>query len=171
MAVQFDRTSDVAYGTDTQRNITNESSQLGEDAFLQLLVTQMKYQDPLNPADNKESIAQMAQFSSLEQMTNLNDSFDKILALQNGASLASSAQYVGKYAVVDTGDGMKEGTVLSVSFKDGETFLKVQNSVNGEVNSFNLKELVEVAESKEARDAEVLEVETVEEEIEESVAS
>ncbi|TCK97894.1 FlgD-like protein [Natranaerovirga hydrolytica] len=48
---------------------------LGKDAFLQLLVTQMQHQDPLNPMDDKEFIAQMAQFSALEQMQNLNASF------------------------------------------------------------------------------------------------
>lgn len=46
---------------------------LGKDAFLQLMITQLRYQDPLDPMDNKDSIAQMAQFSSLEQMQNLNN--------------------------------------------------------------------------------------------------
>lgn len=45
---------------------------LGKDAFLQLMITQLRYQDPLDPMDNKDSIAQMAQFSALEQMQNLN---------------------------------------------------------------------------------------------------
>ena len=49
------------------------SSVLGKDAFLELLVTQLQNQDPLNPMDDKEFIAQLAQFSSLEQMSNVAD--------------------------------------------------------------------------------------------------
>lgn len=52
---------------------------LSKDAFLQLLVLQMQHQDPLDPVDNTEMIAQLAQFSSLEQMTNLNASFGQML--------------------------------------------------------------------------------------------
>lgn len=54
---------------------------LGKDAFLQLLVTQMQYQDPLDPQDNSEYLSQLAQFSALEQMTNVADQVGKVYDL------------------------------------------------------------------------------------------
>jgi len=53
----------------------NTMGNLDKDAFLRLLTTQLSNQDPLNPTEDREFIAQMAQFSSLEQMQNLNDTF------------------------------------------------------------------------------------------------
>lgn len=64
-------TYDSAAYASTQTKAIKDNSDLGKDAFLQLLVTQLKYQDPLNPQDNSEYIAELANFSSLEQMTNV----------------------------------------------------------------------------------------------------
>ena len=55
----------------SQNASVKANDDLGKDAFLQLLVTQLKNQDPLDPQDNSEYIAELAQFSSLEQMTNV----------------------------------------------------------------------------------------------------
>lgn len=56
---------------------TKKTGELDKDAFLKLLVTQLSNQDPLNPMDDKEFIAQMAQFSTLEQVQNLNANLQK----------------------------------------------------------------------------------------------
>jgi len=57
------------------KSAKRNTGELGKDEFMNLLITQLRYQDPLNPTDDKEFIAQMAQFSALEQMQNLNSSF------------------------------------------------------------------------------------------------
>lgn len=67
----------------TQNSTTDAVKKvLGKDDFLKLLITQLKYQDPMEPTDNKDFIAQMAQFSSLEQMTNMSNGFENLAAFQ-----------------------------------------------------------------------------------------
>lgn len=98
---------------------TSSNSQLGKDDFLQLLVTQLRNQDPLNPMDDKEFIAQMAQFSTLEQMQNMNSSFNAVKAYS----------LLGKniYAEVNDGSSVNNvsGTVNSIYKQNGQYYLKV----------------------------------------------
>lgn len=62
----------------TQKTETKKNDELGKDAFLQLLVAQLKNQDPLDPQDNSSYIAELAQFSSLEQMTNVSSNLESL---------------------------------------------------------------------------------------------
>ncbi len=66
-----DNSARAAATYSTEKN-TTANDMLGKDAFLKLLVTQLRYQDPLSPMDDREFVAQMAQFSTLEQMQNMN---------------------------------------------------------------------------------------------------
>ncbi|MBR5912847.1 MAG: flagellar biosynthesis protein FlgD [Selenomonadaceae bacterium] len=72
----YDAAAYAASKTDEKK-----SNDLDKNAFLKLLITQLENQDPLDPQDNSEFVAQMAQFSSLEQMTNMNDALGKINTL------------------------------------------------------------------------------------------
>jgi flagellar basal-body rod modification protein FlgD len=99
------------------------SNELGKDEFLQLLVIQMENQDPLNPMDNTQMIAQLAQFSALEQMQNLNASFAKI---QHQGNLSQAMALNGKNVHLEFQDGsIVEGLVEKVMIQNGELYLQI----------------------------------------------
>jgi len=85
------------------------SSPLGKDQFLQLLVTQMQYQDPLSPMDNAQFTAQLAQFSSLEQLFQVNDNLAGLTASQTPAGMASIAGFIDR-EILATGDSTEVST-------------------------------------------------------------
>ena len=73
-----------------------KGSNMDKDSFMLLLVTQFKYQDPLNPMEGKEFIAQLAQFSSLEQLMNLNTSMEGLTDATNNQQMINATSYIGK---------------------------------------------------------------------------
>ena len=81
---------------------TKPNSVLGKDDFLQLLVTQLRYQDPTKPMSNEQFIAQTAQFSALEQMQKLNSSINSLLELQKTDSKTSALALIGKKVTAET---------------------------------------------------------------------
>jgi len=85
---------------------------LGKDDFLKLLITQLSYQDPTAPMQDKEFIAQMAQFSSLEQMTSMSRDFAKLTAIISGSE---ASQSLGKNVELIEGDNVVQGTVKAVT--------------------------------------------------------
>jgi flagellar basal-body rod modification protein FlgD len=100
-------------GKATQQN-------LGTDDFLNLLMTQLKYQDPTAPMDDKEFIAQMAQFSTLEQMTSRAGDFARLTNLVTSNEAASS---LGKSVELNEGDQTVQGTVKAVTRGDAPEIL------------------------------------------------
>lgn len=103
----------------TETKTTKANDALGKDEFLQLLVKQMQYQDPLDPQENSEYVAQLAQFSSLEQMTNLNTTMN--------SSQANSL--VGRFiGWTDDKNNAYTGTVTSIKYTNGEAKLIINNS-------------------------------------------
>lgn len=112
------------------------SSKLGKEEFLKLLVCQMQNQDPLNPQSDTEFVSQLAQFSSLEQMTNMN------------ATMTNTSAYslIGKEVIVQKIDSVghveeTRGIVDYVGFENGEAVL----SIDGK--KFSMDDLVKVMDS------------------------
>jgi len=104
---------------------TTAGGELDKDAFLQLLVAQMKYQDPLEPTDNTEYVSQLANFSSLEQMQNMNESLSN---MSMASDLQRASNLVGNYATVAVGDQSITGKVDSVEYKDGTAYLSIEGN-------------------------------------------
>jgi len=86
---------------------------MGKEDFLRLFTTQLKNQDPLKPMESTEFTAQLAQFSSLEQLFNLNDGIQKMLTVQDSMSNGMTAGFIGKTVVAQ--DGVS-GKVVGVEF-------------------------------------------------------
>jgi len=127
-----------AYGQDSkQKGAITLGEGLGKNSFLQLLITQMRYQDPLEPVKDTEYIAQLAQFNSLEQMQNLNDKFDSML---RWSQMTQASSLIGKkidgivpQGVDSNGDGQPDisrvsGVVNEVRYVAGEPLIVVGNT-------------------------------------------
>lgn len=127
------------------------NSSLGKDEFLKILMKQLQNQDPLSPMEDKDFIAQMATFSSLEQMTNMASSFDKFLQMQHTSQMISYNSFVGKevtwHKIVESTEPGGEsavqtgtGTITSIQFKgDGVQFILADGTVLDPANISEVK--------------------------------
>lgn len=119
--------SDYFLPTETVKRQTSNNDSLGKDAFLKILFAQLQNQDPLSPMDDKEFIGQMATFSSLEQLTNMNQTLEKFVESASQANLIAFSEFVGKevtwHQIIENDDPLKDpeiiegkGVVSSVQF-------------------------------------------------------
>lgn len=131
--------------TTSSKTSKRNTGDLGKDEFLNLLVTQLQYQDPLNPQDDTQFIAQMAQFSALEQMQNLNTSY----------SATKAFGMIGKMVtanITEDSENTKSitGEVTSVKMQSGKAYVVVDGNdvlvedvleVTDIANEFNISNL------------------------------
>jgi flagellar basal-body rod modification protein FlgD len=129
----------------------NTENVLGKEEFLKLLITQLRHQDPLEPMKNEEYVAQLAQFSSLEQMQNINEKLEA--SLQSDLLMAQSISnsmvtaLIGKEAKIQTDQIMlPESGETSFGFRSDQTYSSAQVSVYDENGSIVFyKELKNIA--------------------------
>jgi len=113
----------------TSSTSSSSTSSLGQDAFLQLLVTQLEYQDPLNPMDDKDFVAELAQFSSLEQLTEINSGIDGLKSIGEEQEMIGAVNFMGK-----TVDATGTALYLSNGSATGVTFTLPDNAATCLVN-------------------------------------
>ena len=116
---------------------------LGKDAFLQLLVTQLKNQDPLSPQDNGAFVSQLAQFSSLEGINTLNDSVNNISSNYSSSQALQASSLVGRSiitqtdtALVDTSKSMTGS--IAVTAATGNVSVKITDKDGVVVRTLDL---------------------------------
>lgn len=130
MAEMTKITDSMYLANQAKKTSSTGNSTLGKDAFLKILMTQLQNQDPTKPMDDSQFIAQMAQFSSLEQMTNLTEAFKEFAAVQEQSQMIEFSSFVGKnvkwHELTDKKDENGQpitsegtGTITGIKFVNG----------------------------------------------------
>jgi flagellar basal-body rod modification protein FlgD len=115
-----------------------QSSSLGIQDFMKILLTQLSYQDPLKPMDNQQFMAQIAQFTALEQTQQLNTKIDSLISTQ--ASL-QSVGLIGRTVDITTDNGTVTGTVNSLSFSGSSPQLSLTTTSGAQLSGISLSQL------------------------------
>lgn len=102
---------------------------VSQEDFIRLFLTQLNFQDPLEPVDNREFLAQLAQFSQVEQLRTLGENIDALLGLQ---ASAQALGLLGRTVEVSGEGGSVVGQVTTLNYRSGNPLLTVTQS-NGTV--------------------------------------
>jgi len=127
----------------TQSNASSnlQASSLGLQDFLKVLLTQLSYQDPLKPMDNQEFMAQIAQFTSVEQTQQLNT---KIEALINNQAALQSVGLIGRVVDATTASGTLTGTVTALSLQGSSPSLSVKTASGAVIDGVSISQVIAV---------------------------
>ena len=132
----------MAISTVTSSPTTLQGSSMGMEDFLKILLTQLTYQDPLKPMDNQEFMAQMAQFTALEQSQQVNEKISLLVA--NQAALQSIG-LIGRAVDLTTAEGNKlSGTVSALSLSGESPSLTVTTSAGATLAGVSLSQITAV---------------------------
>lgn len=114
---------------------------LSQEDFLKILLTQLTYQDPMKPVDNQQFLAQMAQFTSLEQTQQLND---KIAVLISNQAALQSVGLIGRTVDIDFNGSTVTGTVTALSLSGESPLVTVKTAAGATLPSISLSQVIAV---------------------------
>jgi flagellar basal-body rod modification protein FlgD len=118
---------------------TTKTAGLSMDDLLKLLMTELSYQDPLKPVDNKDFLTQMAQFTSLDTTRQLNDNIQKLLTSQ---ALNQSVGLLGKTVDASTeANGLISGLVTALQLVSGDPEITVKTAAGETIAGIKISQL------------------------------
>lgn len=120
--------------------VSNPNASLSLQDFLQVLMTQLTYQDPLKPMDNQQFMAQIAQFTTLEQTQQLNSN---IQALVSNQAAAQSIGLIGRTVAITTANGPLSGKVASIDLSGAAPLLTLSTS-SGNLTGISFSQITSV---------------------------
>lgn len=116
---------------------------MGFEDLLQIVLTQLTYQDPLKPMENFEFVSQLAQFSQIQQGQTANDSLEGLIS---AAATGQATGLLGRKIDIPTGETVISGVVRSISFQTGEPRLTIETAENQTISNLALSSVNRVAE-------------------------
>ena len=129
---------DAVGGSTASSTQSAQQAVVNQEDLFKILLTQLNYQDPLKPMDNAEFIAQLAQFTSLEQTRQTNENIESLLRMQ------SSNQSIGlltRKVEVTTALATEVGQVITITFEEGAPKLTIKTSDGRFINNISLSQV------------------------------
>ena len=135
--------SGVSGADATAKTAAAASKTMGKEAFLTLLIAQLQHQDPLNPADSTEFTAQLAQFSSLEQLSNINENLESLKLYQASINNSQAVAFIGKEIVakgnsVEVNSGRASDCEFDLSAAAKQATVSIYDATGGFVADIEL---------------------------------
>jgi flagellar basal-body rod modification protein FlgD len=119
-------------------NTATQASGINQEDFFRILVAQLSFQDPLKPIDNQAFIAQIAQFTALEQSRQTNENFTTLLTVQ---SATQAVGLIGRTVEVATNGGAVVGTVTTLNFVQGRPLMTIRTAEGAFVVGVELSQI------------------------------
>lgn len=140
-------TSTPPSGVESNADATSATDAFGLsfESLLQIILTQLTFQDPLKPIDNFEFVSQLAQFSQIQQTQNLNDKIDSLLASQTTAQATS---LLGKTADIPAGQITLSGKVVAINFSNGEPRVSIETPDGQTINNISISSISQIREEE-----------------------
>ena len=131
----------------TQGGTSSATDQFGLsfESLLQIVLTQLTYQDPLEPMDNFEFVSQLAQFSQIQQTQTMSDNIETLVRAQ---STGQAANLLGRTVDIAAGSGQLTGTVTAVSFANGAPALTIETREGQTIGGLPLGNVSQIRETQ-----------------------